>query len=488
MLACGSLFFAARHMAHSVWFDEAQTHLIAHQDTVTGIAELARTERPYPPLFFLAVHESLRLRDDETGLRMPAALFGALAIFAVFLLGREVADELTGVIAAFLFALTPGAFRYFVDGNAYTLLMLSSALSTLYLLRAARSNSFRDWLLYVPFALLGLGTHNLFIFHLGAQLLAGLYLRSSAACPPTVRYKRISVVMSGLFSVALLWVFLFVHGSGGSRPLVLSNLAHPDLLVTLAGMYLGPLALGGLIPLVLWCSLQLLGAVALFRRKDRFWALAVLIGLPLLAITLFVRSTLEYVAYRYVLGVFPLACIVAAVSWKAAPLRPALGKACFGVAALAYCVTGAVFIGWSSPDVFAFQDWRSASQYLIRESAAGEPVLVTPASGLLPLSYYYKSSGVAACAGGEAGACVAANFPEEVRPGRGVWVVWSTFANDNPVVARYTEFPASSPGEPETIIVGAIESRGLFVCQMARFRRVTILGIRAQACPPGIGN
>jgi 4-amino-4-deoxy-L-arabinose transferase-like glycosyltransferase len=483
MLACGSLLVAARHMSHSVRFDESQTDLIARQDTVAGIAELARTERPYPPLFFLVVHESLRLWNDETGLRMPAALFGALAVFAVFLLGREVADEFTGAVAAFLFVLTPGAFRYFVDGNPYTLLVLASALSMLYLFRATRSNSFGDWLLYTLFALLGLSTHSLFVFHFGAQVLAGVYLRSSACAAPAARYKRLAVVMSVLFVVALVWSFICARG-GDARPIVWSRLARVDLPVTLAGMYLGPLALGGLIPLVLWCPLQVLGAVAFFRRhRDRVWAVAILIGLPLLVITLFVRSTLDFVAYKYVLGIFPLACIVAAVSWKAVPLRPVLAKTCFGVAALAYCATGAVFIARAGPDAFGYQDWRSASQYLNRQSTAGESVLVASGSGLHPLTYYYKSPGVSACTRAELGDRVAAHFPVTGQPGQGVWVVLSTFANDNPLVARYTEFPAAGSGKQVQEVVTAIEQRGLSVCQMAHFLRVTVFAVRAQPCP-----
>jgi 4-amino-4-deoxy-L-arabinose transferase-like glycosyltransferase len=484
ILACGSLLLAARHMSHSVWFDESQTDLIARQDTVAGIAELARTERPYPPLFFLVVHQSLKLWDDETGLRMPAALFGAFAVFAVFLLGREVADEFTGAIAAFLFALTPGAFRYFVDGNPYTLLALASALSMLYLFRATRSNSFGDWLLYALFAILGLGTHSLFVFHFGAQILAGIYLRSSARSNPAVRYKRLMVVMFVLFAVAVAWSLSSI-GGGDARPIVWSRLARVDLPVTLAGMYLGPLALGGLILLVLWCPLQLLGAVALFRRhRDRVWAMAILIGLPLLAITLFVRSTLEFVAYKYVLGVFPLACIIAAVSWKAVPLRPVLAKTCFGVAALAYCVTGAVFIARAGPDAFAYQDWRGVSQYLNRQSAAGDSVLVAPGSGLHPLTYYFKSPGVSACTRSELGDRVAAHFPAAGPPGQGVWVVLSTFANDNPLVARYTEFPIASSGDQVKKAVAAIEQRGLSVCQMTHFLRVTVFAVRPQPCPP----
>ncbi len=54
LLACGCLLLAARHMSHSVWFDESQTDLIAHQDTPeqtaqgSGFAGLTMPPRPPP--------------------------------------------------------------------------------------------------------------------------------------------------------------------------------------------------------------------------------------------------------------------------------------------------------------------------------------------------------------------------------------------------------------------------------------------------------
>ena len=126
---------ATRHMTHSVWYDESQTAAVAQKGTLAEVTVQAMHQRPYPPLFFYAVHESLRFRNDETGLRMPAALFGALAIVAVFWLGKTLVDSVTGALAAFLFAFTPGMFRFMVDGNAYTLLALLSALSTLYVFK-----------------------------------------------------------------------------------------------------------------------------------------------------------------------------------------------------------------------------------------------------------------------------------------------------------------------------------------------------------------
>ena len=483
-LCCGSVFLATQHMSHSVWFDESQTHRIAHQDTIAGIAKLARTERSYPPLFFLAVHQALRLRDDEAGLRLPAALFGALAAFAVFLLGREVADGLAGLTAASLFVLTPGAFRYFVDGNAYTLLMLASALSTLCLLRAARSDGLKDWLLYGLLALAGLGTHVMFMFHLGAHLVAGLYLRASVAPAPGARYRRLLTVMSLLIAVAMVWSFIYVRGGGDVRPLEFSRMAHPRMLVTLAGMYVGPLVMGGLVPLVLWCSLQLLGAAGLFQRcKRTLWALVILAGLPLVAITLFIVATLEYVAYRYALGVFPLACVVAACSWEALPQRRIVARACLCAAMLGYCASGAVFIARAGQNTFGYQDWRSAGQYLSRFSEPGETVLVSPRAGLLPLTYYYKAPGVVASAMGEAPDFVVRHLQATDKPNRGVWVVFSTFANDNPLVARYTEFRGMGPDQQIRALVAAIESRSFFVCQTARFQRVTVFVVRRRPCP-----
>ena len=78
LLAAASFFIATRQMSHSIWFDESQTVLVARQSTLWDMTLVAVQKRAYPPLFFFVVHGSLRFRDDEIGLRLPAAAFGAL--------------------------------------------------------------------------------------------------------------------------------------------------------------------------------------------------------------------------------------------------------------------------------------------------------------------------------------------------------------------------------------------------------------------------
>jgi 4-amino-4-deoxy-L-arabinose transferase-like glycosyltransferase len=483
-LALGSLPAAMHHMSHSVWYDESQTHLIARQTTLGEVVARAMTERPYPPLFFFAVHYSLRLRDDETGLRLPAALFGALAVVAVFLAGSTLVDSLTGAIAAFLFVLTPGAFRYFVDGNAYTLLMLASALSTACLWKAAHSDATGDWGAYAACALLGLGTHTLFLFHVGAQLLAGAFLIAHARPLAARSFKRLATVAGFLAGVALLWMLYYARSGGQGRPLHFSKLPELSTVVSMVGMLAGPQSFGGLAQLVLWGVLLALGGTALYRSFRRaFWSIGIMIAVPLATVPLFVKLTLPYVAYRYGLGIFPLVCVVAACSWKLWPQRLPLRA---GVAAsiLVYCAAGGVFIASAGENTFGYQDWRSAVRYVADRFTAEDVVLVPGDYGPLPFSYYW--AGPAPLQSAQSPHAISAGLAKVLATGdattsRG-WVLLGSFANENLLVGRFTESRRRNAEGQGKDMTHALEARGLHLCGTAAFQRVTVLEVRRSAC------
>jgi 4-amino-4-deoxy-L-arabinose transferase-like glycosyltransferase len=486
-LALGSLPLAMHHMSHSVWHDESQTRLIARQPTLGEVTALAMKERPYPPLFFFAVHYSLHLRDDETGLRLPAALFGALSVVAVFLVGSALVDVLTGTIAAFLFVLTPGAFRYFVDGNAYTLLMLASALSTLYLWKAAHSDATRDWAAYAACALLGLGTHSLFIVHVGAQLLAGVFLTAHARPVALRSFKRMALVAGLLVGAALLWTLYYAHAGGQTRPFNLSRLPELSTLVSMVGMLAGPQSFGDLAQLVLWGPLLALGGAALYRTsRSGFWSAGIMISVPLVAVPLFAKLTLPYVAYRYGLGIFPLACVVAACSWKLRPQR-LLPRAGASALILAYCAVGAVFMASAGVNTFGYQDWRSASGYLADRFSVGDVVLVPGDHSPLPFSYYW--TGPEPLRSRESPQAISASLAQvlvtrDAASSRG-WVVLSSFARENPLVGRYTEWRRRDDTPQVGELAQALEGRGLRLCRTVSFQRVTVLEVRRSSCQQG---
>jgi uncharacterized membrane protein len=141
------LIFAVSHMSHSAWYDESLTDIIARQPTFGGLVKSAMDLKAYPPAFFVVVRWAYSFDDSPVGMRVPSAVFGFLATLAVFVLGRIAGGPVAGALASAFFVLTPGALRYFSDGNAYTLLMLASAASTACLYRSLQTDRRLHWCL-----------------------------------------------------------------------------------------------------------------------------------------------------------------------------------------------------------------------------------------------------------------------------------------------------------------------------------------------------
>jgi 4-amino-4-deoxy-L-arabinose transferase-like glycosyltransferase len=470
LLAVLSFVAATRHMTHSIYFDESQTVDIARQSTLAEVFRAAIRERPYPPLFFFVEHYALHIRDDEVGPRVPAALFGGLGVIAVFLLGRELTDSSTGAIAALFFVLAPGAFHQFVNGNAYTLLMMLAALATWFLWRAVRSDGIADWLGYVFFALLGLATHTLFAMYILAQAAAGLWLNVKQG---RARFGRLVAVFSLLGLATLCWAMFYSRYGGQVRPLHALGLPISVLPLSMAGMYLGALSVGPRVQLVLWCLLQVAGAALLFRGMRRtFWFVVIFAGVSVVMITLFLGVTLHYIAYRYALGVFPLACIVSAF---AARFRGnILLRVAIVAAALGYSIAGATWIATANDHSFEWQDWRSVARYLEQHATPQDAIVLRP-DDFTPLTYYYK--------GPVQLTQVAANGTDDavaqiLQPGsvcQKVWVVAGFFANTNPMVARITEAGVRKPDVFVEQFTEKMKQRHLRVEQPVRFYKVIIL-------------
>ena len=266
--------------------------------------------RPYPPLYFLFDRVSWKLRGDETGLRIPSAVFGALATIAIYFLGLCFFRARTAAAAALLFCLMPGMFQYFVDANPYTLLALTSILSAWTLWRALQSNRPGDWMLYVAAACAGLACHALFVFHIGSHLLAGVAWKRSVRWRVQPRFYQAMALVFGLW---LLWVVYYRHNYGLRFPIELQRLADGKLNEAFVATYAGFLTFCPPVAFFTWPVLQAAGAATLFLRdKHRFTFLMLLIVPPLIGISLFTHATLDFTAYHYGAGIFPFTCLMGA--------------------------------------------------------------------------------------------------------------------------------------------------------------------------------
>ena len=471
LLAAAMFVTATRHMTQSVYQDEVEVFRYASAPTLPDVFWKTIAERPYPPLYFFAVHYWLRVQNGEAGLRMPAAVFGALAIVAVFILGRELAGNVVGAVAAVFFALAPGVFVYSVNASAYTLLMLASALSTVFLFRAARSGGWGAWLGYAAFALIGLGTHTLFMFVLAGQGLAGLYLKRS---------RRFFFVMGLLAVVALAWSLFYLHYGGDVRAPMVGRFPPLALILTTAGMYLGALSRGSILQLALWCLLQAAGGTLFFLRDRRtLWALAIFAAVALVSTTLFVAVTLQFIAYRYALGVFPVACVIAAYAFTR--LKRAFARLAIGALAIGYAAAGVAFIATSTDQTFEWQDWRSIARTLEGRAASGDPIVLTRADAM-NLNYYYRGKGkVIEAAPTE----IEPLIERMLKPGSGydkVWMVAAAFNNPNPMVARFTEAGRPDLSQFAARFAKRIGRHDLTIARTTLLRQAVVLLIARQ--PP----
>jgi len=479
-LALGFLgfYFAATHMSQSIWQDEAQTLSIAQKPTLAEVAKASLQERPYPPFFFFAVHYSLRFRNDETGLRLPAAIFGGLATIAVFALGNLTGGWVIGMLAALFFLLGPGVFRYFVDANAYTLLILMVAVSTLLLVRSIKSNTPVAWFGYIFSVLLGLGTHLVFLLYLGAQIAGAAFWFFSQSGDAAKSHKYFLGTVLLLIVAAGLAIAFYFHGGGLSRPVHLSQLSSLNTMLSIAGMYFGPLSIGYRSQLAVWVSLQLLGAAVLLTLQRKiFWPVALSITLSLLALTLFIKATVGYVAYKYGLGLFPLACVIAAYGSRfmverQTPWHTAVKRLASAGAAL-YCILGGIFLARADRSTFEFQNWKGAAEYLRTHSAAIDTIVVSNRD-LPAFSYYYRDPATVVT-DRESSRSYDAITSSLAKGNRRAWVLISTFENDSPLVGSFTNRNTDDLRTRTLDLVAALKNRGVTAEEAIRLHRVNVV-------------
>jgi hypothetical protein len=291
--------------------------------------------------------------------------------------------------------------------------------------------------------------------------------------------------MSALCTLEFLWVLFFLSHGGDRRALQLARLPEVGTLVAMAGMFPGPLAAGPVAQLACWALLGVLGGVLLFKRSRRtFWFVLIYAGVSVAGITLFLKMTLPYVAYKHGMGMFPLACIVAAHASKLVNFRwsgswfPRLSIAGVLVCAAVACygVSGAAFMATNERG-FEYQDWRGAANHLRNSAGPDDVIVLSGCCDLDPLSYYYHGPArvLSAGDGSRIGSLVSGLLSQPKPPVRSVWIVVSVLGNENPIVARFTQSPRASIETRTQRVLTAIREQGLSVREAARFHRIRVV-------------
>jgi mannosyltransferase len=247
----------------SLWADEGNSAALAARNLATIARDAARDI--HPPLYYYLLHFWVRIfGNSEIAFRSLSALMGTALVFVTYLLGQELFNRRTALIASFLAAISPFQIYYSQETRMYAPAALWGALAVYSFVRWMRSMGEADIkpqlatggaetrsskisfaALYVLFTTAALYTHYFsFTIPLAANVAYGLGM---------IAYRpwRRRMAIGGWFVAQLVIVFLYypwLKLAGGqlatwpaiSEPFSLSFLLQSLLRVFTLGLSVEP--------------------------------------------------------------------------------------------------------------------------------------------------------------------------------------------------------------------------------------------------------
>lgn len=488
-----AVLLACTGIHRSLWLDEGLTWGVVTQATPAATVRAAMTDKPFPPLYFLLVRASFAVLPTELGLRLPSVLAGLWLLWELGQLGRSLAGARGGLTAPILLLATPGAFYYFMDANPYAMFMLVVVASARRMWLALETGGIRHWVLLLVWGVVGLGTHSLMAFHLGAQLCWGGLVLARRRPREEGRTWRTQVwafagVATGWGAVSCAWMALYLNAGGMHNTAAWSNLAQPAALASWLGLMLGPMSYAGgwtvllLIPWVVWVAWHVRSLATGFLLWN--WAM------PSAGIAAFVSVAQPFVAYRYGLGSF-LCFLLLAVMCLRTPVPGMRAKGMIGTRrwATALAVSLLIYAGVGlthGPRVGAagwqFQDLRGAAAYLSRQSTPGDWIWFPGPGYARAFAFYYPGAPgqVAWAASARLSAPRPPTLPAGLPAGR-IWVVVPTQSNRRPWIERVTNRGLQTEARSMDALQQALQSRALELIPVASFQRVGVFRVREES-------
>jgi len=394
----------------SLWYDEVVTLVGFTRLPAIEIATTYTTLNNHV-LYSLMAHGTIALfGESEWALRLPAALFGAAGVGALWWLARETAGEWEARFAALLLAFSYHHIWFSQNARGYTGLIFWCLIATVLFLRGLRRPGWAPWIGYAAAVGAAGYTHLTAGFVVAAHGLVwlGLLARRRLGGARDDAYAGLGgakpfwgFVLAGLL-VVLLYAPLIPQmiatvgavSKSATEAVTVSEWRNPlwtvlEILRSVEG--LGPLAVAGL-PVAL--VVVAVGLVDLVRRQPAM-AAVFLIHVPLtlgIALALSFRIWPRYFLFdlAFVLiclsdGIFVLAAWIARLAERWPGWR--VSGRTLGIVAASVAVAGSATL---LPKTYLYpkQDYRGARDYV---EAARQPGDAAASLGLasLPFSAYY---------------------------------------------------------------------------------------------------
>ena len=204
ILAIGSILRLIS-LNQSLWLDEGINIVAAQKFSFVGMITQYAQADFHPPGHFAIIWIWGRLFGfSEVSMRMPSVIFGVLAIFLVYLIGRKLVSREVGLISALLFAINPLHIFYSQDARMYSLATLAVAVNIFLLIKIIKEEKINlGFLVISNIAVLMSDYIAYFIFP--AQLIFLLLIKKRGII------KKWIMAMAGALTVFVLWLPVFLN-------------------------------------------------------------------------------------------------------------------------------------------------------------------------------------------------------------------------------------------------------------------------------------
>lgn len=145
----------------SLWHDEIQSYVIAKQASVTGVLNYSFERTTQPPIYYVLLRAVLKIGEGEGVQRSISVLAGIASVLILFYIGHALFDRRTGLVSAFLLAISPYHIYYSQESRPYSLFLFFSLLSILLLIKSLESNRRHLWVGFVIANVLAVYTHTI---------------------------------------------------------------------------------------------------------------------------------------------------------------------------------------------------------------------------------------------------------------------------------------------------------------------------------------
>jgi uncharacterized membrane protein len=181
LLAMGLRLF--RIDAQSAWVDEAFT-VHAAAGRWEDMMRILVGDFSHPPLHTMLVRWWFApFEVSVLSARLLSALFGTLAVPALYWLGTLLFDRRTALIASFLLAISQLGIVYSQEARGYSLLLLLVIVAAGFFVRSFRAGGIRDFVCFVVVVSLLIYTHYYSIFAVAGLLIYALAFRGRSSIP-----------------------------------------------------------------------------------------------------------------------------------------------------------------------------------------------------------------------------------------------------------------------------------------------------------------